>query len=346
MKPEQPNYANDHEFFAKEPPLQLTLRVMQAIYSNSKFWIGAVAVIAILTVAGPFDTLNDLEFAPRLVYWAAISLVTWPMGMGCSIYFGVGLFQRGVPEWIARIIGGLIGGIPIGFFVWAINKYIAGNDIGTFEDLVRLIGYTTIISAAVSILYYLLESSVRPEGQSTSLANGSITSHVQTPTSPFFGRLPVEQSRGEVEDAQPVLLDGRDEQGLVDRDRAHVGDPEHLDRAHAATRRGVDDVDARARRERDQPGPAPGARGRRPVELDEPAQGPGRGVERRDPVGGILDEHPVVDDVERGERRPARGRDGARPGLLESPVGLGRERAGEQERQEQRQRRGRHEGEP
>ena len=192
MKPEQPNYANDHEFFAKEPPLQLTLRVMQAIYSNSKFWIGAVAVIAILTVAGPFDTLNDLEFAPRLVYWAAISLVTWPMGMGCSIYFGVGLFQRGVPEWIARIIGGLIGGIPIGFFVWAINKYIAGNDIGTFEDLVRLIGYTTIISAAVSILYYLLESSVRPEGQSTSLANGSITSHVQTPTSPFFGRLPVE----------------------------------------------------------------------------------------------------------------------------------------------------------
>jgi DNA-binding LytR/AlgR family response regulator len=192
MKPEQPNYANDDEFFAKEPPLQLTLRVMQGIYSNSKFWIGAVAVIAILTIAGPFDTLNDLEFAPRLVYWAAISLVTWPMGMGCSIYFGVGLYQRGIPEWIARIIGGLIGGIPIGFFVWAINKYIAGNDIGTLEDLVRLIGYTTIISAAVSILYYLIESSVRPEGQSTSLANGSIASHVQTTTSPFFARLPVE----------------------------------------------------------------------------------------------------------------------------------------------------------
>lgn len=194
MKPEQPNYANDHEFFAKEPPLQLTLRVMQGIYSNSRFWIGAVAVIAILTVAGPFDTLNDLEFAPRLVYWAAISLVTWPMGMGCSIYFGVGLFQRGVPEWIARIIGGLIGGIPIGFFVWAINKYIAGNDIGTFADLVRLIGYTTVISAAVSIIYYLVESSVRPEGQSTSntFSAKQEASFVQQPTSPFFARLPVE----------------------------------------------------------------------------------------------------------------------------------------------------------
>ena len=113
MEPDQPNYAKGGENFANEPPLQLTLRVMQDIYSNARFWIGALAVTAILTVAGPFDTLNDMEFAPRLVYWAAISLATWPMGMASSIYFGTSLFQQGVPEILSRMIGGLIGGIPI-----------------------------------------------------------------------------------------------------------------------------------------------------------------------------------------------------------------------------------------
>ena len=198
MEPNQPNYANGREFFVKEPPLQLTLRVMQDIYSNPRFWIGAVAVIAILTIAGPFNTLNNMSFAPRLVYWGAISLATWPMGMACSIYFGVSLYQRRVPEWISRIFGGLIGGLPIGLFVWLINKYLAGNHIGTLPDLVRLTGYTTVISAAVSILYYLIESGMRPERQTTQEAYPAneptlpIAKSEAAQTSPFFARLPKE----------------------------------------------------------------------------------------------------------------------------------------------------------
>ena len=155
MNTNQPNYAEDAEKFAKEPPLQLTLRVMQGIYSNPRFWMGFVAIIAILTITGPFDTLRDLEFAPRLVYWTSVSLVTFPLGMASSIFFGTYFYQKDVSEPVSRILGGMIGGLPIGLFVWLVNKYIAENDLGTWHDLWRLTGYTIIISTAVSILYYL-----------------------------------------------------------------------------------------------------------------------------------------------------------------------------------------------
>ncbi|MGB7286030.1 MAG: LytTR family transcriptional regulator DNA-binding domain-containing protein [Salaquimonas sp.] len=200
MTPNQPNYADDAEYFAKEPPLQITLRVMHTMYSNPRFWIGFVAIIAMLTIMGPFDTLNDLSFAPRLVYWASISLVTFPLGMACSVFFGSYFFQRGIPEWLSRVFGGFIGGLPIGLFVWLVNKYIAENDIGTWHDLGRLTFYTVVISTAVSILYYLVESSLRgeqiPPGQTAhsqeSFHPASTATVAPAPQSPFFQRLNVE----------------------------------------------------------------------------------------------------------------------------------------------------------
>lgn len=190
MTPDQPNYAESPQNFADLPPLQLTLRVMQQIYSNPKFWIGFVAVIGILTLTGPFDTLANLKFAPRLVYWGAVSLLTFPTGMACSIFFGTWFSQRNTPEWLSRIVGGLIGGIPIGFFVWLVNKYIGATEVGSLQGLILMMGYTIPISAAVSILYYLIASSFET-GTSTASSNQSLELPTVT-NSAFFKRLPVE----------------------------------------------------------------------------------------------------------------------------------------------------------
>ena len=191
MNANQPNYADGSENFARTPPLQLTLRVMRDIYTNPKYWIGFAAVIAILTMTGPFGTLEEMAFAPRLVYWAAISLVTFPMGMACSIYFGSFAFQRGIPESVARILGGIAGGIPIGIFVFLVNKYFAENTIGSFTDLLRLTGYTTVISAAVSIIYYLIESTMRSHvANATETMPSSSKQELAKPEPVFFKRLP------------------------------------------------------------------------------------------------------------------------------------------------------------
>jgi hypothetical protein len=193
MNSNQPNYADGAQNFAKPRPLQLTLRVMQDIFSNPKYWLGFVAVIAILTIMGPFGTLEEMTFAPRLVYWAAISLITFPVGMASSIFFGTLTHQKGVPEGLSRILGGIAGGIPIGIIVFLVNMLFFDNGIGSVADLTRLTGYTIVISTAVSILYYLIESSMRSHVAEATVTMPITRSVVETRPEPaFFKRLPVD----------------------------------------------------------------------------------------------------------------------------------------------------------
>ncbi|MFZ1813853.1 MAG: LytTR family transcriptional regulator DNA-binding domain-containing protein [Rhizobiaceae bacterium] len=197
MESNQPDYADSPENFANPTPMQITLRVMHAIYTNPKYWIGFMAVIAMLTIMGPFGTLQDLEFAPRLVYWATVSLVTFPIGMACSMFFGITTHQRGVPEGLSRALGGVAGGLPIGLIVFLVNRYMLPTDIATFGDLVRLTGYTTVISAGVSIIYYLIETGMSPEGAVARIGATQTAPNPVQANQParFFQRLPVALGR-------------------------------------------------------------------------------------------------------------------------------------------------------
>lgn len=190
MSANQPNYAETRDNFANDTPLQLTLRVMQAIYSNPRFWVGMAAVILILTIMGPFNTLVDMTFAPRLVYWGGISLVTFPVAMAVSMFVGIWLEQRRTPSAIARLIGGAIGGIPIGGLVFVANAYFAGTIDSTLANLIRMTDYTIPISAAISVIYYLVESSMKGNADAQ-----FAKTHSQPPAAtatPFLKRLPVE----------------------------------------------------------------------------------------------------------------------------------------------------------
>ena len=114
----------------KDTPLQLTLRELQVMCSSFRFWIGLAAVVIILAIAGPFGTLTELGFAERLVYWAFSASITFFCGLAVSYLTGLFLFQSGMPEWPARIVGGIVAGLPVAILVWTINKYGFLMDMG------------------------------------------------------------------------------------------------------------------------------------------------------------------------------------------------------------------------
>lgn len=161
-----------------DTPLQLTLRELQMLCSSYRFWVGLVAVVIILTIAGPFGTLSELGYAERLVYWAMIAGLTFFCGLGVSFFLGVLLTQYGIKEWPARLLGGVISGLPIAIIVWTINKYGFGMDMGGWLVFVRVLAYCTIISVSVMILYFLLKT---PEQNSI---------ETQIVIVPFIQRLP------------------------------------------------------------------------------------------------------------------------------------------------------------
>lgn len=179
MNESNPDYANRSENFANTPAWQLTLRQLQQLISSKRFWIGLVAVISILTVVGPFDTQRVMTLPTRLVYWSIISVTTFFAGQTVSFFALAVLTNKGVHQWLARLIGGILTGPTVAIIVWAINIYLFDMDISHNYSFWVFAGYTTVISIAVIVLFSLVSTD-----------NLTPASPAQPASKAFFGRLP------------------------------------------------------------------------------------------------------------------------------------------------------------
>lgn len=140
----------------EESILRFTIHVMYNLFQQPRFWIGAAAIILMLSISGPFNTSNSMTFPERLAFWLLIASSTFGVGFFISLYFGEWFQQLGVGEIIARILAGLMSGVPIALIVWLVGLFIfdfnAGRD---FTNLAILIGQCALIAAAISLLFLL-----------------------------------------------------------------------------------------------------------------------------------------------------------------------------------------------
>jgi len=141
------------------PFWQITLRELQRICSNQRFWIGFIAVSIILTVAGPFGTLEELKFAERFVYWVIISGSTFFCGMAVTMLVVAMLSRYGLSVWLSRVCGSFVASLPIAFIVWGVSKYGFILDMGDWKVFFRVWFSCIIITSAVNILFYLTKNS-------------------------------------------------------------------------------------------------------------------------------------------------------------------------------------------
>lgn len=181
MSANNKDYADDNENFANEPVLQTTLRELQGIISNPRFWIGFGAVAALLTITGPFGTLESLETAQRLVYWATISFVTFFAGSAIATIVSVFLSRRNYPNWLIWIISGVAAGPVVGTFSWLITINIFGMNIDNTFSFLQFIAYATGIAIMVVTLNFLVSNVQTPQE--------AADPHTP-PISPFLARLP------------------------------------------------------------------------------------------------------------------------------------------------------------
>ncbi len=72
--------ANDPENFVTDSALQSTLREWWALVSNPVTQVIVVAIAALLTIIGPFDTNTLLSLFPRFAYWLVLVALTYSVG--------------------------------------------------------------------------------------------------------------------------------------------------------------------------------------------------------------------------------------------------------------------------
>ncbi len=164
MKSGNHQYAEGGGNFASDTPLQFTLRELQRVIVHPHYWLGLAATVIVLTIIGPFDTFTSLPFSRRLVYWMVMATANYFVGFVVSVFVSRLLFKRGAPEWLSRLIGGLVSGLPITATVWAINSYIYQFDMTGEFDIVRMFTYCMVIATIISMAFYLASLNARAEG--------------------------------------------------------------------------------------------------------------------------------------------------------------------------------------
>ena len=179
MGTDNSDFANRHQKFANEPPLQTTLRELQDIIANPRFWIGFCAVMILLAITGPFGTIELMGTSQRLVYWSTICLATFFVGTSVSMVTGIFLTNRGLPNWVSWLTGGIAAGLPVGTIAWGLNIHVFDVNIAASYTFPQFIAYTTVIAVVIVLLNYLIVS------KTSNRSAHSLTS------SPFFVRLPI-----------------------------------------------------------------------------------------------------------------------------------------------------------
>ncbi len=167
--------------------LGFTLAEMQRLFASSRFWFAFVAIVLMLSIGGPFNTINVMNFPERLAFWLLTSAFTFGAGFFISMFFGEWFQRAGLPEIIARLVAGSLAGLPVALIVWLIGlllfEFNAGKNLPAF---LVLFAQCAAISAAVSALFILVP---RQEPSVEAQSNDQVSSKSE---SPFFDRLPIE----------------------------------------------------------------------------------------------------------------------------------------------------------
>ncbi len=129
-------------------PLPLTLMAITAVS---------------LTLMGAFGTRDTLGFLPRLAYWAAIVLTTYPVGYLCSEVLWSLLRDR-APVAAIVAVSGLATGIGVVLTVVAINALVFDNwleDEGTLAGLATVFAIAGLVSTGLHLVQLNLAQQAR-----------------------------------------------------------------------------------------------------------------------------------------------------------------------------------------
>jgi DNA-binding LytR/AlgR family response regulator len=146
--------------FVNDSPLQSTLRELQGLSRDARFWTVLAVIALIVGLVGPFGTYQVLAVAPRLAYWGVVVLGTALTGT-LVVGFIERLLRPRLNKYLAALLAGALPGPLLAAMVALINIAVFGPGVTSF-DLLTLGIYCTLISAAVTLVSAVLERPITP----------------------------------------------------------------------------------------------------------------------------------------------------------------------------------------
>lgn len=170
------------------PIFEFTFGEMQRLAKQPRFWVSFVIIVLMLSISGPFNTTNTMTFPERMAFWLLTSGLTFAAGFFTSMFFGEWFQRLGLAEISARILAGLLAGLPVAVIVWLVGLLLFDFNVGRNATAMLLfIGQCAVISAAVSAIFILLPRRAQSETEDEIEPSKR--------DNPFFERLPIALGR-------------------------------------------------------------------------------------------------------------------------------------------------------
>ncbi|RED11290.1 LytTR family DNA-binding domain-containing protein [Pontivivens insulae] len=145
--------------------LQFALREMRKHFQKPTVLVGLLGAGVILGLAGPFDTLDTLGTAARLVYWLFVAVVSYATGALLSTYCQSYGQSRGWSAPVLVIVSALVISVPVTAFIFGLNWVVFSFIPQTALGAAIFFGNVLIVSLVVNIMFMLAERSA--EGAET-----------------------------------------------------------------------------------------------------------------------------------------------------------------------------------
>lgn len=164
----------------KQGLVQLTLREMRGHFSDRRTWLGLAIATIVIGLSGPFGTFEALSPAPRLIYWAAVVVVTYAAGYLAGTVIGEISPIRN--PWLRAVVHGAAVGLPVWLSVVLIQVLTFGPRGADGVATATLWLYCTLISMTIFAAEAVLLAA-RPAGTAEA-------SKAAPPAPPLLDRLP------------------------------------------------------------------------------------------------------------------------------------------------------------
>lgn len=145
------DYVNRMDKFANDGPLAFTLREMHSLGRSARFWAVIASIVAILGLAGPFDSFSTMSLVERTLYWALVVVGSFAAGLFVSMWTTVSAEGAGLSATLALLLGSLAAAIPIAGYNGLVQAVFFGT--GFPAEFVEVLPYALVISVIVAFTY-------------------------------------------------------------------------------------------------------------------------------------------------------------------------------------------------
>lgn len=142
----------------KTPPPISAWRYLQTQARNRRRLFALAVLGLILGLAGPFGTISFVPMPGRLVYWMALVFLLAPIGTLLSLLLTDWLAARGLPQFAAAPLGGLIAGPILTLVVFTFNHLTIGRPFPPPDPVTLGVSFSIITAALSTALIFAARS--------------------------------------------------------------------------------------------------------------------------------------------------------------------------------------------